>query len=107
MPCSRVMKEGRTMPRKSSRTSSSIGREVDALLAEWGQGRLSRRSVLRRAAALGLSVPALAMLFGRAGPGRAAAAVLRAVQDDPASGRRGGNLRVVTIGEPPTLDVHQ
>lgn len=94
------------MSRQSSRTPS-IGREVDALLSEWGQGRLSRRSVLRRAAALGMSVPALAMLVGQAGPGRAAAAVLRAAQEDPASGTRGGNLRVVTIGEPPTLDEHQ
>jgi peptide/nickel transport system substrate-binding protein len=95
------------MSRESNRTPSSIGREVDALLAEWAQGRLSRRSVLRRAAALGLSVPALAALVGRAGPGRASAAVLRAAQEDPASGTRGGNLRVVTIGEPPTLDEHQ
>lgn len=95
------------MSRESSRTPSSIGREVDALLVEWAQGRLSRRSVLRRAAALGIGVPALAMMVGRAGPGRAAASVLRAAQEDPASGTRGGNLRVVTIGEPPTLDEHQ
>jgi peptide/nickel transport system substrate-binding protein len=94
------------MSRESSRTPS-IGREVDALLAEWTQGRLSRRSVLRRAAALGVSVPALAMLVGHAGPGRAAAAVLRAAQDDPSAGTRGGTLRVATIGEPPTLDQHQ
>src|SRR4030095_4589649 len=94
------------MSRQSNRTTSSIGREVDGLLAEWAQGRLSRRSVLRRAAVLGLSVPALAMLIGRAGPGRASAAVLRAAQEDPASGTRGGNLRVVTIGEPPTPGAH-
>ncbi|MEA2529942.1 MAG: peptide/nickel transport system substrate-binding protein [Thermomicrobiales bacterium] len=94
------------MSRESSRTPS-IGREVDALLAEWAQGRLSRRSVLRRAAALGLSVPALAMLVGHAGPGRAAASVLRAAQEDPSAGKPGGTLRVATIGEPPHLDEHQ
>lgn len=84
-----------------------VAREIDGLIAEWMSGRLSRRSVVRRAAALGLSVPALAMLVGRAGPGQAAASVLRAAQDDPASGTKGGNLRVITIGEPPTLDQHQ
>jgi peptide/nickel transport system substrate-binding protein len=94
------------MSRESSRTPS-IGREVDALLAEWAQGRLSRRSVLRRAAALGLSVPALAMLVGRAGPGRAAASVLRAAQEDPSAGKPGGTLTVATIGEAPHMDEHQ
>ena len=84
-----------------------MGREVEALLSEWGHGKLDRRSVLRRAAALGLGAPALAMLVGQAGPGRAAAAVMRAVQEDPASGTRGGRLRVVSPGDPPTLDAHQ
>jgi peptide/nickel transport system substrate-binding protein len=95
------------MARESSRTTMSTGREVDALLAEWTQGRLSRRSVLRRAAALGLSVPALAMLVGQAGPGRAAASVLRAAQEDPSAGTKGGTLTVATIGEAPHMDEHQ
>src|SRR5262245_22931880 len=85
-----------TMSRLSGR-NGSVGREVAALLADWEQGRLSRRSVLRRAAALGLTVPALAVLAGKAGTGRTQAAVLRAAQDDPASGTPGGTLRIANI----------
>jgi peptide/nickel transport system substrate-binding protein len=95
------------MSRLSRGTGTAVGREVAALLAEWEQGRLSRRSVLRRAAALGLTVPALAALVGRGGTGRAAASVLRAAQEDPASGTPGGILKVATIGEAPHLDEHQ
>lgn len=80
---------------------------VDALLVDWQQGRLNRRSVLRRAAALGLTVPALAALVGQAGPGRASAAVLNALQDDPNAGVTGGTLNVAIIGDPPHLDEHQ
>jgi peptide/nickel transport system substrate-binding protein len=81
--------------------------EGETLIREWQQGRLSRRSVLRRAAVLGLSGPALAMLIGRASSGQASAAVLRALQDDPGAGVMGGTLRVGTLGEPPHLDEHQ
>jgi peptide/nickel transport system substrate-binding protein len=88
-------------------TTSSMRRGVDATLTEWERGRLDRRTLLRRAAALGLSAPALAMLAGRGGPGLASAAVLNALQDDPSAGTPGGTLRVATIGEPPHLDEHQ
>jgi peptide/nickel transport system substrate-binding protein len=86
---------------------SPTGREVARVVREWEEGRLDRRSLLRRAALLGLSGTALAALVGRAGTGQAAAAVLRAMQDDPAAGVMGGTLRVATIGEPPHLDEHQ
>jgi peptide/nickel transport system substrate-binding protein len=95
------------MSRHPSRISPSVRAEVAALLTEWERGRLSRRSVLRRAAGLGISGAALAMLVGQARPGRASAAVLRAAQDDPSAGTPGGILRVATIGEPPHLDEHQ
>lgn len=95
------------MSQSSNPRSRSLVREVDALVLEWQQGRLSRRSILRRAAALGLTAPALAALAGRASTGQASAATLRALQDDPASGTKGGTLRVATIGEPPHLDEHQ
>jgi peptide/nickel transport system substrate-binding protein len=88
-------------------TTTSLRRGVAATLTEWEQGSLDRRVLLRRAAALGLSAPALAMLVGRDGPGRASAAVLNALQDDPSAGTPGGTLRVATIGEPPHLDEHQ
>jgi len=94
------------MSRRVNRTTST-GHDIAALLSEWEQERLNRRSVLRRAATLGLTVPALAGLVGQAGTGRAAAAVLRAAQDDPSSGTPGGTLRVATIGEAPHLDEHQ
>ena len=95
------------MSRQSHKTTSSIAREVTALLDEWQQGRLTRRAVIRRAVGLGLSVSALAALAGQAGTGQAASAVLRAAQDDPSAGTPGGTLRVATIGEPPHLDEHQ
>ena len=53
------------------------------------------------------TIPALAGLTARAGSGRASAAVLNAFQDDPASGTKGGVLKVATIGEAPHLDEHQ
>ena len=95
------------MSRSSNRAMRSTVTAVDSLLLEWQQGRLSRRSVMKRAAALGLTVPALAALVGQAGPGRASAAVLNAFQEDPASGTPGGTLNVVILGDPPHLDEHQ
>ena len=95
------------MSYRTGKVTSGTVREIDSLLLEWQQGRLTRRSVIRRAAALGLSIPALAALTARGGPGVASAAVLNALQTDPASGTPGGTLRVATIGEPPHLDEHQ
>lgn len=85
----------------------STVRAIDDLMLEWEHGRLTRRSVLRRAAALGLTIPGMAALAGMNGSGRAAAAVLNAFQDDPSAGVRGGVLKVATIGEAPHLDEHQ
>lgn len=93
--------------RRHRTVTTSLGREVAATLREWELGALDRRTLLRRAALLGMSGSALAMLAGREGQGRAAAAVLNALQDGPADGVRGGTLRVATIGEPPHLDEHQ
>jgi peptide/nickel transport system substrate-binding protein len=95
------------MRRQRNMATSSLRREVAATLAEWEQGRLDRRALLRRAALLGMSGSALAMLAGRAGTGQTASAALRALQDDPAAGTPGGTLAVATIGEPPHLDEHQ
>jgi peptide/nickel transport system substrate-binding protein len=95
------------MSYQSGKVTSSTVRAVEDLLREWQQGTISRRSVLRRAAALGLTIPALAALTARAGSGRASAAVLNALQDDPASGVTGGILKIATIGEAPHLDEHQ
>jgi peptide/nickel transport system substrate-binding protein len=95
------------MSYQSGKATSSTVRSIDELLLEWEHGRLTRRSVLRRAAALGLTIPALAGLMARAGSGRAAAASLNLFQDDPASGTPGGTLKIATIGEAPHLDEHQ
>src|SRR5215203_4920307 len=95
------------MTRLAGRTPSSTRREIAAIVADWERGQLTRRSLVRRAALLGLGSAGLAALVGREATGQASAAVLRAMQDDPASGTRGGTLRVATIGEPPHLDEHQ
>jgi peptide/nickel transport system substrate-binding protein len=95
------------MTRLAGRQTSRTRREVDAAIRAWEQGRLDRRSLLRRAALLGVSAPALAMLMGRASTPLASADALRALQEDPAAGVMGGTLRVATIGEPPNLDEHQ
>jgi peptide/nickel transport system substrate-binding protein len=95
------------MSYETGKVTRSTVRAIDDLVREWEHGRLTRRSAIRRAAALGLSIPALAVLTGRASNGRAAAAVLSALQDDPASGVKGGVLKIATIGEAPHLDEHQ
>src|SRR5918997_7006130 len=94
------------MTRLTGRTTTTR-REIAAIVAELERGQLNRRSLLRRAAMLGLGSAGLAALVGREATGQASAAVLRAMQDDPAAGVRGGTLRVATIGEPPHLDEHQ
>ncbi len=58
---------------------------------------IDRRNLLKLGA--GLGVGALSASWLGWTPARA--------QDDPASGVKGGTLRVATIGEPPTLDQHQ
>jgi hypothetical protein len=98
---------GSKMTRLTGRTTSSTRREIAAIVAEWERGQLNRRSLLRRAAMMGLGSSAMAALVGREATGQASAAVLRAMQDDPSAGVRGGTLRVATIGEPPNLDEHQ
>jgi peptide/nickel transport system substrate-binding protein len=95
------------MTRLTGRTTATTRRPIAATVAEWERGQLNRRSLLRRAAMLGLGSAALATLVGREATGQASAAVRRAMQDDPAAGVRGGTLRVATIGEPPHLDEHQ
>src|ERR687897_2198122 len=95
------------MTRLTGRTTSTTRREITSIVAEWERGQLNRRSLLRRSAVLGLSSAGLATLVEREATGQASAAVLRAMQDDPAAGVRGGTLRVATIGEPPHLDEHQ
>jgi peptide/nickel transport system substrate-binding protein len=95
------------MRQASTSQSRAIVREIDALVADWEHGRLTRRTLMRRAAALGITVPAMAILAGKGGTGHTSAAVLRALQDDPAAGTPGGVLKVGTIGEAPHLDEHQ
>ena len=54
------------MSYETGKVTRSTVRAVDDLVLEWQHNQLTRRSVFRRAAALGLSVPALAALT--AGP---------------------------------------
>ena len=50
------------MTRLAGRTTSSTRREITAIVAEWERGQLNRRSLLRRAALLGLGGAGLAAL---------------------------------------------
>lgn len=106
-------------------------RNVDDLFEEISAGRLNRRSLLKRAAALGLSAPVLAGLLaacggddddgagsspeatsassgGDATPG-AESTEAAGTDTTPAAdgaGKRGGRLRVATTGQPAGLDMH-
>ncbi|HEV2121708.1 MAG TPA: ABC transporter substrate-binding protein, partial [Chloroflexota bacterium] len=71
-----------------------------------GKEGLSRRSLVRRAAALGVGAPALASVLAST-EGVQARGSRSTLQDAPGDGVIGGTLRVATIGEPPTLDEHQ
>ena len=121
----------------------------DKLLSEARSGKVSRRVVLKRATALGLSAPAIAALLAACGgssstpttapttssggtastatsagsastattAATATSATTAASQGTPSSGsadkdpftggKKGGTLRVASIGDPATLDEHQ
>ena len=93
------------MLRRNSDQSSPVEREARLLLERFTEGRIDRRSLIRRAAGLGVSAAALTSLASGGSMNRAAAAIL--LQTDPGAGVKGGTLRVATIGEPPHLDEHQ
>ena len=93
------------MSRMDSDQSSPIEREARQLLDRFMDGRLDRRSLIRRAAGLGLSAAAIDRARGR--PLRRSRLRWRVASDRPGSGTKGGTLRVATIGEPPHLDEHQ
>jgi len=112
-------------------------RNASDLLDEIAEGRIDRRTLLRRAAVLGLSTPVIAGLLAACGddddddptPAPQQPTTPPATEDDddadeepteepddddddstdePAGdGQYGGRLRIALIGEPPTLDVHQ
>jgi peptide/nickel transport system substrate-binding protein len=112
-------------------------RNASDLLDEIAEGRIDRRTLLRRAAILGLSTPVIAGLLAACGddddddptPAPQQPTTPPATEDDddadeepteepdeddddstdePAGdGQYGGRLRIALIGEPPTLDVHQ
>ena len=73
------------------------------LLGKAISGQLTRRQVMARAAALGLSAASVFTLGAAAAPG-AAASVAR--QDTPATPVTGGTLRVGLQGDPAELDPH-
>lgn len=90
------------------------------LFHEASQGRLSRREVVKRAVALGLSAPTIAALVAACGGsasaptattstngGATAASGAGAASPAASQGTRGGTLKIAMIGEPPTLDLHQ
>lgn len=91
----------------SRRTSdqSPIEREAQRLLDYFADGRMGRRTLIKRAIGLGVGSAAMTALAADRFGGIASAAAL--LQTDPGAGTKGGTLRVATIGEPPHLDEHQ
>ena len=79
-------------------------RSYHRLLADAAAGRLTRREVLARGAALGLAAPFLSALATAAGP-RVAAASVSAAQD--ATPKPGGVLKVGLQADPTALDPHK
>jgi peptide/nickel transport system substrate-binding protein len=84
-------------------------RDLQRLLKRLDGRDISRRELVKRGAAIGLSTYGLTSALGAVGgPARLQARALAAMlQDDPAAGTRGGTLIVASIGEPATLDEHQ
>jgi len=74
---------------------------VHSLISEITRGRLTRREAMRRGAAAGLALPALATIAGVGAPG---AAAQEATPD--ADARPGGVLRVGLSADPAELDPH-
>lgn len=84
-------------------------RDLLRLLSSVEGKSLSRREVFKRGAAIGLGASALTGALSTVGGPRAlqARALAASLQEDPASGTKGGKLTVAMVGEPATLDEHQ
>ncbi len=78
---------------------ASRGDPVEGLVAEYVEGRIDRRQFLRRAAALGLTLPAASALL--AGTGGTAAAATGAADE---SGAAAGTLRIRMLNDIANLD---
>ena len=90
-----------------------MNRELDRLVRQVDGRRLDRRELVKRGAAIGLGSTALAAGLltlggakGASASGAQARRFGRMLQQDAASGVRGGVLRVASISEPTTLDSH-
>jgi len=79
----------------------SLQREVDKLVDGVLSGRVNRRELMQRAAALGIAVPGL--LLARAAPDAMAASHVTTRTQD-ATPKPGGSLRVIIVDDPNFLD---
>ncbi len=84
-------------------------RDLLRLLASVEGKSISRRELVKRGSAIGLSAAALTGALGAVGGPRAfqARALAANMQGTPTAGTKGGKLTVAIVGEPPTLDEHQ
>jgi peptide/nickel transport system substrate-binding protein len=95
--------------RMSGSDREKLDFDVQRLLKAVNGRDLSRRELVKRGAALGVSGYGLMAALNAVGGGNRAQArgLTSLLQEDPASGNYGGTLRIAEIGEPPTLDEHQ
>ena len=75
-------------------------REVNNLVEEVLSGRVNRRELMLRAAALGITVPGVLLM--RAAPDVAA----QDATPEALTGKPGGSLRVIVVDDPKYLDIH-
>src|SRR5215212_7560774 len=82
----------------------SLQCEVDKLVDGVLSGRVNRRELMQRAAALGIAVPGV--LLARAAPDAMAAPRMstRAQDATPTTPKPGGSLRVIIVDDPNFLD---
>ncbi|HET8522007.1 MAG TPA: ABC transporter substrate-binding protein, partial [Thermomicrobiales bacterium] len=73
---------------------------VNSLIQDALNGRINRRELMKRAAALGVTVPGVIALSVPHGAVAAAAA-----QEASPTPKTGGNLTTLTIGDPKSLDI--
>jgi peptide/nickel transport system substrate-binding protein len=80
--------------------------QVNRLVEDVLAGRVDRRGMLRRAAALGVVLPAALTMRVRPALGQEATPGAAAPAATPLAGTPGGTLRAIVVDDPKSLDIH-